>query len=90
MTVLISLSLVVPVAPEEELDDFDVEVRASEESVRAGQPFNVTCVAPTGLGFQQQWLHPKKQARCSTFFFSVFKKHQTLGLSCLVLEISAV
>ncbi|KAF1386141.1 hypothetical protein PFLUV_G00115080 [Perca fluviatilis] len=43
-------------------EDFDVEVKASGETVRAGQPFNVTCVAPPGLGFQQQWLHPKKQA----------------------------
>ncbi|KAG7513222.1 hypothetical protein JOB18_002009 [Solea senegalensis] len=46
----------------EEMDDFNVEVKASEETVRAGQPFNITCMAPTGLGFQQQWLHPKKQA----------------------------
>ncbi|XP_056234026.1 platelet-derived growth factor receptor alpha [Seriola aureovittata] len=43
-------------------EDFGVEVKASEESVRAGQPLNITCVAPTGPGFQQQWLHPKKQA----------------------------
>ncbi|KAM3620154.1 uncharacterized protein V6R79_018966 [Siganus canaliculatus] len=42
--------------------DFDVEVKASEEMVRAGQPFDITCVAPAGPGFQQQWLHPKKQA----------------------------
>ncbi|XP_036970034.1 platelet-derived growth factor receptor alpha [Acanthopagrus latus] len=46
----------------EEMEDFDIEVKASEETVRAGQPFNVTCVAPPGPGFQQQWLHPKKQA----------------------------
>ncbi|XP_041791097.1 platelet-derived growth factor receptor alpha [Chelmon rostratus] len=43
-------------------EDFDVEVKASEETVRAGQPFNVTCGAPAGLGLRQQWLHPKKQA----------------------------
>ncbi|XP_031167585.1 platelet-derived growth factor receptor alpha [Sander lucioperca] len=43
-------------------EDFDVEVKASGETVRAGQPLNITCVAPPGLGFQQQWLHPKKQA----------------------------
>lgn len=59
-------SLVVPLAPAV-TEDFDVEVKASEETVRAGQPFNVTCVSPTGLGFQQQWLHPKKQARCNPF-----------------------
>ncbi|XP_071395167.1 platelet-derived growth factor receptor alpha [Centroberyx affinis] len=45
-----------------EMVDFHVEVKASEETVRAGQPFNITCVAPTGLAFQQQWLHPRKQA----------------------------
>ncbi|XP_053286553.1 platelet-derived growth factor receptor alpha [Pleuronectes platessa] len=45
-----------------DMEDFTVEVKASEESVRAGQPFNITCIAPAGLGFQQQWLHPKKQA----------------------------
>ncbi|KAI4828770.1 hypothetical protein KUCAC02_022846 [Chaenocephalus aceratus] len=45
-----------------EMDNFDVEVKASEETVRAGQSFNITCVAPIGLDFQQQWLHPKKQA----------------------------
>ncbi|XP_059196558.1 platelet-derived growth factor receptor alpha isoform X2 [Centropristis striata] len=44
------------------MEEFDVEVKASEETLRAGQPFNVTCVAPTGQGFLQQWLHPKKQA----------------------------
>ncbi|CAK6956108.1 platelet-derived growth factor receptor alpha [Scomber scombrus] len=45
-----------------EVEDFDVDVKASEETVRAGQPFNITCTAPAGLGFQQQWLHLKKQA----------------------------
>ncbi|XP_033476966.1 platelet-derived growth factor receptor alpha [Epinephelus lanceolatus] len=45
-----------------EMEDFNVEVKASGEVLRAGQPFNITCVAPAGLGFQQQWLHPKKQA----------------------------
>lgn len=61
-------SLVVPLDLSE-IEDFDVEVRASEETVRAGQPFNITCVTPTGLGFLQQWLHPKKQARCNPFPF---------------------
>ncbi len=61
-------SLVVPPGPVG-MEDFDVEVKASEEMVRAGQPFNVYCIAPTGLGFQQQWLHPKKQARCNPFLY---------------------
>lgn len=45
-----------------------MDVRASEETVRAGQPFNVTCTGPPGPGFQQQWLHPKSQARRETLF----------------------
>lgn len=45
-----------------EVEDFDVDVRASEETVRAGQPFSITCTVPAGLDFKQQWLHPKKQA----------------------------
>ncbi|KAF7653152.1 hypothetical protein LDENG_00086480 [Lucifuga dentata] len=46
----------------DEVEDFHVEVKASEETLRAGQPVNITCIAPTGLAFLQQWLHPRKQA----------------------------
>ncbi|XP_016886800.1 platelet-derived growth factor receptor alpha isoform X3 [Cynoglossus semilaevis] len=46
----------------EEMEDFSVEVKASDENVRVGQPFFIICMAPTGPTFQQQWLHPKKQA----------------------------
>uniref|UniRef100_A0A6Q2XR39 receptor protein-tyrosine kinase n=1 Tax=Esox lucius TaxID=8010 RepID=A0A6Q2XR39_ESOLU len=45
-----------------EIEDFNVEVKASEEAVRLGESFNITCVAPLGLPYQQQWLHPRKQA----------------------------
>lgn len=45
-----------------EREDFHMEVRASEEAVRAGQPFNITCVAPEGPVYVQNWLHPSKQA----------------------------
>ena len=41
---------------------FQVEVGASEEAVRLGQALNITCLVPLGPAFQQQWLHPKKQA----------------------------
>lgn len=61
-------SLVVSLVPDE-MEDFNVVVKASGETVRAGQPFNITCVAPPGPGLQQQWLHPKKQARCKHFSF---------------------
>ncbi|XP_040896819.1 platelet-derived growth factor receptor alpha [Toxotes jaculatrix] len=57
-SVVYAVEAVAPV----DMEDFDVEVKASEENVRAGQPFNITCAAPAGLGFRQQWLHPKKQA----------------------------
>ncbi|XP_018588678.1 platelet-derived growth factor receptor alpha isoform X2 [Scleropages formosus] len=43
-------------------DDFHMEVRASQEAVLAGEPFNITCEVPAGAQYQQQWLHPKKQA----------------------------
>lgn len=46
----------------EEVEDFDVEVKASDETVTVGQPFLITCIGPAGQGFDQQWLHPKKQA----------------------------
>ncbi|XP_068448927.1 platelet-derived growth factor receptor alpha isoform X2 [Clinocottus analis] len=49
-------------AQDSSLQDFSVQVRVSSELVRAGRPFNVSCVAPAGLNFQQQWLHPKTQA----------------------------
>ncbi|KAM9848951.1 platelet-derived growth factor receptor alpha [Aulostomus maculatus] len=45
-----------------EVRDFEVEVKASEDTVRAGLPFSIICIASGGLEFQQQWLHPKKQA----------------------------
>lgn len=64
-------SALVPAAPAE-TEDFGVDVEASEETVRAGQPFNVTCTGPPGPGFQQQWLHPKSQARPLDFFSGKF------------------
>ncbi|XP_028300005.1 platelet-derived growth factor receptor alpha isoform X2 [Gouania willdenowi] len=46
----------------DQMKDFDVQVKASEESVRAGHTFNITCTAPSGSSYQQQWVHAKKQA----------------------------
>ncbi|KAL1022590.1 hypothetical protein UPYG_G00029630 [Umbra pygmaea] len=45
-----------------EIEDIHVEVKASAEGVRLGEPFNITCIAPLGPSYQQQWLHPRKQA----------------------------
>ncbi|XP_019752641.1 platelet-derived growth factor receptor alpha [Hippocampus comes] len=47
---------------EAEAEDFNVDVKVSAEELRAGQPLNITCVAPAGSSFHQQWLHPKTQA----------------------------
>lgn len=93
MVLISALSGGPSVAPAE-MEDFDVEVKASEETVRAGEPFSVTCVAPTGLGFQQQWLHPKKQARMQPFPFLCVSEFQFsllygfIPLSCLSCTIS--
>lgn len=56
----------------EEVEDFDVEVKASEETVRAGQPLNISCIAPSGSDYHQYWLHSKKQvnSRVVGFFIS--------------------
>lgn len=45
-----------------EVKDFEVEVKASEETVRIGQPFNISCIGPFGGAFHQQWIHLKTQA----------------------------
>ncbi|CAN9500997.1 unnamed protein product [Ophioblennius macclurei] len=52
----------VKVEDSEDADDFQVEVRANEEMLRAGQPLDIICSAPSGQHYTQQWLHPKKQA----------------------------
>ncbi|KAM9796349.1 platelet-derived growth factor receptor alpha [Syngnathus typhle] len=47
---------------EVEAEDFHVDVKVSTEALRVGQPLNITCVAPAGSSFHQQWLHPRTQA----------------------------
>ncbi|XP_031430244.1 platelet-derived growth factor receptor alpha isoform X2 [Clupea harengus] len=42
--------------------DFQVTLKASDEAVMAREAFNLTCIAPLGPEYQQQWLHPLKQA----------------------------
>lgn len=59
-----SLSVVVPAAGSTEVSDFEVEVKASAETVRVGEPFNVSCIGPSGPAFHQQWIHLKTQVRC--------------------------
>ncbi|KAM6963198.1 platelet-derived growth factor receptor alpha [Aplochiton taeniatus] len=44
------------------MEDFQVEVKASKEVVNVGEPFNITCVAPSGPSIQQRWLHNSAQA----------------------------
>ncbi|MED6292932.1 hypothetical protein CHARACLAT_005637 [Characodon lateralis] len=46
----------------QEVNDFEVEVKASKETVRVRQPFSVSCISPFGPAFHQQWIHLKTQA----------------------------
>ncbi|KAG9330015.1 hypothetical protein JZ751_027623 [Albula glossodonta] len=55
-----------------ESSDFHVDVRASHVSVRAGDPFNISCLAPTGPFYEQQWSHPRKQAEHADQLKQVF------------------
>ncbi|MEQ2208187.1 hypothetical protein XENOCAPTIV_012877 [Xenoophorus captivus] len=55
----------------QEVNDFEVEVKASKETVRVRQPFNVSCISPFGPAFHQQWIHLKTQARCSHFLLFI-------------------
>lgn len=64
-----------------DFEDSDMEVIASEETLRAGQPFNITCIVPSGLDFQQQWLHPKKQAKDAVLMKETFPERVAYILS---------
>ncbi|XP_072294210.1 platelet-derived growth factor receptor alpha isoform X2 [Eucyclogobius newberryi] len=44
------------------LDDLQLEVKASDETLTAGQALDITCFVQGGSFLHQQWLHPKKQA----------------------------
>ncbi|XP_029005049.1 platelet-derived growth factor receptor alpha isoform X3 [Betta splendens] len=46
----------------EAAESFSVKVTASEETLKAGQPLSVSCDAPAGPAFHQQWLHPNREA----------------------------
>ncbi|XP_035997377.1 platelet-derived growth factor receptor alpha [Fundulus heteroclitus] len=47
---------------EPEENDFEVDVVASEEKMRVGQPLNISCIRPLGQSYHQQWIYLKKQA----------------------------
>ncbi|XP_066575984.1 platelet-derived growth factor receptor alpha [Amia ocellicauda] len=50
------------VGHDRESSDFHVEFEVSQLAVKAGDPFNLICVAPMGEMYEQHWLHPRKQA----------------------------
>ncbi|XP_064190035.1 platelet-derived growth factor receptor alpha [Anguilla rostrata] len=56
-----SYSIKYIVGDNRENTDFHVELRASRVSLREGEPFNITCVAPASSIYDQRWLHPGKQ-----------------------------
>lgn len=47
--------------------DFSVKLTASQEEVKEGEPFSLTCTAPPGNFYIQEWLHPSKEVR--EFYF---------------------
>ncbi|MCJ8743547.1 hypothetical protein PDJAM_G00095280 [Pangasius djambal] len=43
-------------------DDFSLKLTASQEEIKEGEAFNLTCMVPPGGLYVQQWLHPSKEA----------------------------
>ncbi|XP_061086315.1 platelet-derived growth factor receptor alpha isoform X2 [Conger conger] len=54
-------SITYTVGQSPESADLLVELRASRVSLRVGEPFHLTCAAPAGSSYHQQWLHPGTQ-----------------------------
>uniref|UniRef100_A0A8C6UJD5 Platelet-derived growth factor receptor alpha n=1 Tax=Neogobius melanostomus TaxID=47308 RepID=A0A8C6UJD5_9GOBI len=63
------------------LDDLKLEVKASEETLTAGQSLNITCTVQGGLFLHQLWLHPKKQAVDAVQRKETFSEHVVYTLS---------
>ncbi|KAB5539700.1 hypothetical protein PHYPO_G00092030 [Pangasianodon hypophthalmus] len=43
-------------------NDFSVKLTASQEEIKEGEAFNLTCTVPPGSLYVQKWLHPSKEA----------------------------
>lgn len=63
------------------LDDLKLEVKASEETLTAGQGLNITCTVQGGPFLHQQWIHPKKQAADAVQKKETFSDHVVYTLS---------
>ncbi|KAM9435321.1 platelet-derived growth factor receptor alpha isoform 1-T4 [Clarias gariepinus] len=44
------------------MNDFDVELKASQDEIKEGEAFKLTCTVPPGSDYFQQWLHPSREA----------------------------
>ncbi|KAF4070920.1 hypothetical protein AMELA_G00279030 [Ameiurus melas] len=42
--------------------DFSVKLTASQEEIKVGEAFNLTCMVPPGALYVQEWLHLSKEA----------------------------
>ncbi|KAJ8397518.1 hypothetical protein AAFF_G00437940 [Aldrovandia affinis] len=80
-------SIIYTVEDYKESIDFHVHLRASHVSVRAGEPFNITCVGPASPIYHQQWLHPRKQAEQAQQVSQVLGEH---ALYTLVVQSAAL
>lgn len=63
------------------LDDLKLEVKASEETLTAGQSLNITCSVQGSKFLHQLWLHPKKQAVGAVQKKETFADHVVYSLS---------
>lgn len=43
--------------------DFSVELTASQDEIKVGEAFNLTCTVPPGALYVQEWLHLSKEVR---------------------------
>lgn len=45
------------------MNDFDVKLTASQDEIKEGEAFKLTCTVPPGSDYFQQWLHPSREVK---------------------------
>lgn len=67
-------------------EDFSVKLSASQEEIKEGEAFNLTCMVPPGPIYLQNWLHPSKEVKkvfpqnIHTLSYLLVLQHFTLSL----------
>ncbi|XP_004084821.1 platelet-derived growth factor receptor alpha [Oryzias latipes] len=69
------------VTHEDSCRNFTLEVTATERTVRAGQPLNITCMALPGSNYKQEWVYPRTQAVNATHIREKFSDHASFTIS---------